>query len=1196
MKHPPEESLVLAIDIAAYTPMDEVEQRSTQELLRSRVEHTAHVMALSVTVHAHGEGLLISAYPRDSAVEYGARLLKELNAPFTEENGETPPLFRLRIGLAYGQVARSDIGFAGHAVIEATRLADSETLRRSLDNGPVNLAWTSSQVLAERVLHHDPSLRSGYVQQPFRPQKLPSEVQGFLGREDELSILDKLMRRKGRRTAAIVGPGGSGKSSLATHWAHRTSKAFRDGQIHVDVAMIANAAHQDSSTTLSNEALKEVLRALGVLKEELAADLDSNLGTYQAMASSRHLLVVLDDLPPDFDHNLVRQLAIPGPMVIVCARQLKTGFYQASEISLGPLPHEAALRILRAKVGEERFSRAKIADWAALVTAAAALPLAVAILGGLLTARAALTPKDLLKQIDTRENTTDNPSLRATFELAYELLSAEASAVLRAASLSDAGDVSPEMLAFLLNKDSGEVAPHLAELQSLGMLFVRTDGVVDLHSLIREFTAQKLASEQPPAEVEQLRERINRYFLLQFGRAPNPEPKIARDFWTIEDQLSHQRYADAIAAFVRHRETRPPLTIGIKAPWGAGKTSLMRMIQDNLDPGAGTEPLKLRLTSASRSRVARWRRGDTSPSSRVTNRELFYTAEHTDNETAEPIKARLDPGVPTNSDWRPTVWFNPWMYQNGEQVWAGLAHEIISQVTSRLSVGDRERFWLRLNLARIDRETVRQKWYRLLLSRVLPLVGIWIATLLVAVVALLWVWLLPSAQEAVARWISTSTITGGTLVLIVGGLLRLRSYLRDPASGSLGSLVAAPDPLGTAFKPLVEQAGSIGSQAMTDPGYTARVGFLHLVQTDMRRVLDLIADEERPLVVFIDDLDRCSSGTVAQVIEAINLFLAGQFPNCVFIAGMDPGAVAAHVEVSNQDLVTAEREGRFAKDLSTLGWRFLGKFVQLPLSLPSTRDEQDVQGYLQALMGIARTTNPTTVPPSSEASAPDANTEGDQGESPTEPTPSRTPSLGSATHRSAKQLEWHEIDALTAAIRRRNPTLDNLRSVTLEAQREVLDQPAPLTPAALRAADRVFGNLYRDTDSEDVLTAGVAQLATSNPREIKRYVNLFRFYMFISQRHRLEGLSALAPDQAAKLAALTIRWPHVLSLLHHPGGVHPVALLERAARAENDEAWGKAMAEAAPSQAKNPACSWSDPLRSFLSAGPELGSEAARLV
>jgi hypothetical protein len=62
------------------------------------------------------------------------------------------------------------------------------------------------------------------------------------------------------------------------------------------------------------------------------------------------------------------------------------------------------------------------------------------------------------------------------------------------------------------------------------------------------------------------------------------EPAIISDYWTVGDQLGYASYADAIAEFIQHEDTRPPLTIGIKAPWGAGKTSLMRMVQDRLDP------------------------------------------------------------------------------------------------------------------------------------------------------------------------------------------------------------------------------------------------------------------------------------------------------------------------------------------------------------------------------------------------------------------------------------------------------------------------------------------------------------------------------------------------------------------------------------------------------------------------------------
>ena len=60
------------------------------------------------------------------------------------------------------------------------------------------------------------------------------------------------------------------------------------------------------------------------------------------------------------------------------------------------------------------------------------------------------------------------------------------------------------------------------------------------------------------------------------------------------------------------------------------------------------------------------------------------------------------------------------MYQTGDQVWAGLAHEIIRQVTERMSVRDRERFWLALNLSRVEGEAVRRRIYTMALERLVP--------------------------------------------------------------------------------------------------------------------------------------------------------------------------------------------------------------------------------------------------------------------------------------------------------------------------------------------------------------------------------------------------------------------------------------------------------------------------------------------
>ena len=58
-----------------------------------------------------------------------------------------------------------------------------------------------------------------------------------------------------------------------------------------------------------------------------------------------------------------------------------------------------------------------------------------------------------------------------------------------------------------------------------------------------------------------------------------------------------------------------------------------------------------------------------------------------------------------------------------------------------------------------------------------------------------------------------------------------------------------------------------------------------------------------------------------------------------------------------------------------------------------------------------------------------------------------------------------------------------------------------------------------------------------NPREIKRFVNLFRFYTMIYTERRLENLPSLKSlSEASKLAVLGIRWPGLLSALSLPTG------------------------------------------------------------
>lgn len=618
---------------------------------------------------------------------------------------------------------------------------------------------------------------------------------------------------------------------------------------------------------------------------------------------------------------------------------------------------------------------------------------------------------------------------------------------------------------------------------------------------------------------------------------------ISSDLWTTRDTVGYAAYAEAIARGIQHPDTRPPLTIGIKAPWGAGKTSLMRMVRDRLEWPLGDQAARnrdrlreIRLTRASLQRLS------AAPNLReVTNGKVLSQVKSGDRERpdaagGEEPSLAATPQRPVSQDsaaredrkrWRPTVWFNPWSYQTGEQVWAGLAHEIITQTTSRMSPIEREHFWLRLNLRRVDEQSVRRKIYQLVLSRVVPFALV--AGFLVVIGVLL---VVLGGPRLIGLWLAGgSPIALGAVVAA-----QIVAVLRTRVSGTLSRLVTPS----TAARGLIgtELAGAY-AENVRSPDYRKAAGFLYLVQSDLREVLDLVATDEHPLVVFVDDLDRCSPGTVVQVIEAINVFLAGDFANVIFVIAMEPQMVAAHVEAAYADLVEKLRESTTSTaDAVGLGWKFLEKFIQLPLTLPIMEEDQ-TKVFFQSL--FARTAERAPAEPTAAA-------------------PTGLPPAGGSL-------------------------------------RDVLQMPgtvgAPSTPEGKEAVRRlVERQLSADNPEVQAVIAYGARMLSPNPREIKRFVNVFRFFAMIHTERRLLHLGTpVSLEALGKLAVLATRWPSLISVLAQPttagGELSVLDLLEEAAPelAEQltDTGLGKHVVEQL----------LATDLRGFLAAEPKVGGHAA---
>ena len=629
--------------------------------------------------------------------------------------------------------------------------------------------------------------------------------------------------------------------------------------------------------------------------------------------------------------------------------------------------------------------------------------------------------------------------------------------------------------------------------------------------------------------VDEIRNRIQQYRKRQFSAltsdlsisaADIPEAKLASDQWTIVDYLGFQVYVEAITQFVLHPQTRAPFTIGINGRWGSGKTSLMRMIQEQFDPvDSDGKRAKIRLTDHSRSslekcpRNHRWskafsrlrwprknsaRRDGPASTEHVTVGETVERAE----ESAEQKQRRLQElqaEPPTVSAghfqqgkrWRPTIWFNPWVCETEEQVWAGLANAIITQITERMTIIDRERFWLALNLSRIDAAAIRSRITRILISRLVPLSFILIALLVLSLGALIAGATVPAGLVA----------SSGALIVTVGSAWSWRRLLQTDASTTFQPLLREPNyPWAHPLEPMIEFTRAVTPTFRPDPDYHARLGFFHLVQEDIKRVLDLVSTEARPVVVFIDDLDRCSPGVVAQVIEAISLFVAGTFPNSIFVIAMEPAVVASHIEAMHSSGAESSHRNRVWEPTS-LGWMYLEKIVQLPLSMPVHQEQDRISSYVDSLLAD----------------------------------PSADIHRGEHPHLGLTPADVDMVDKIADEIRRANPHSDQIRQEAQRIQQSLLpsvdgDTIDPLTALAVR---QVFAELLDDNRKEvrDAIWAGVRWMDTSNPRQIKRFVNLFRFYSFVTAEHGLTNRKSLDLLQTAKLAALATRWPHLLEIL-----------------------------------------------------------------
>jgi tetratricopeptide (TPR) repeat protein/transcriptional regulator with XRE-family HTH domain len=348
-----------------------------------------------------------------------------------------------------------------------------------------------------------PDLPGAPVAAPV-PRQLPAGVFGFTGREAYLKELDQLLPDDGRAVgiAAITGPAGVGKTTLAIHWGHRVRERFPDGELYVDLRGFAGGA-----PTRPVEALAQSLRALDVPPDQIPAEPVAAASRYRSALAGRRMLIVLDNaataeqarplLPGD-----------PGCVVLVTSRDRLSGLVArdgARRLSVDVLSLDESRTLLWRVLGAERVAAEPEAA-SDLARACSRLPLALRIAAANLTNHPRHRIADHVTQL--RQDRTlamldldgdEENGVRRALDLSYRAAPADGQRLFRLLGLAPGPDITAEAAAALADLPVPRTAYLLDRLAGAHLAYEHAPGRYACHDLLRQYAAGLAHREDPAA-------------------------------------------------------------------------------------------------------------------------------------------------------------------------------------------------------------------------------------------------------------------------------------------------------------------------------------------------------------------------------------------------------------------------------------------------------------------------------------------------------------------------------------------------------------------------------------------------------------------------------------------------------------------------------------------------------------------------
>jgi len=522
-------------------------------------------------VDTQGDSFFVSFPKATEAVAAAVEIQRSL----TEHRWPQEVSVRVRMGLHTGEPLAAEEGYVGMDVHRAARIASighggqvllSETsaalVRDDLPEGTsmldlgrhrlkdIEQPESVKQLVIQGLPSEFPPLRSLAAidaEKPVVPNNLPAQSTPFIGREEELADLEKLLGDPEIRLITIVGPGGMGKTRLALAFAERQLCNFKHGVFFISLA----------SLDMAEDIVPAVARGLGFNFYE-GVDHRTQLIDY---LRAKSILLLLDN----FEHllegaSLTAEVvrAAPGVRVIVTSREplrlLDEQLFSVHGLDFpewetpeDALEYDAARLFLssaRRSRSEFDLGQEDLQPMTRICRLVQGMPLGIVLAAGWVEL---LSPAEIAEELgqgidilesDMHDIPERQRSMQAVFDYTWEQLNQREREVLQRLSVFRRGCSQQA-----IRQVTGATLMELKSLAGKSLINANRDGRHEMHELLGQYAAEKLERNRE-ANFE-AHDRHCSYYLDSIAECEHDlfGPQIKRVMADIDDDLENVRSA-----------------------------------------------------------------------------------------------------------------------------------------------------------------------------------------------------------------------------------------------------------------------------------------------------------------------------------------------------------------------------------------------------------------------------------------------------------------------------------------------------------------------------------------------------------------------------------------------------------------------------------------------------------------------------